>query len=288
MKDFRLLIKAFLLFLFLAGTYCYFDLKSGTDLVKSLFVSSFFGIFMLLGISGIMTAFFERAVLRLVNAAKQGKKPENNKLCAIMGTIEPVKEYLSAPLSAKPCVAYEYNIYHVSQTDGSSKVYDFEGWAVTPCSVKTSFGKIKLLGILDLKDYARQQILNYGNANKYIQSTSFNKSSFKKVKSIKKYLDLFSNTTTETIGEDIRHSDETEASGLILEERCVLSGSHVCAIGKYSTKHNGLIPNATHGIRLLPSNKHDLSKDVKRSMRTQLVISLLFLGFAFMMLILNN
>jgi hypothetical protein len=62
-----------------------------------------------------------------------------------MGTIEPIKECLFAPFSAKPCVAYEYNVYHVSQTDGSSKVYDFEGWAVAPCVVKASFGKVKIL-----------------------------------------------------------------------------------------------------------------------------------------------
>jgi hypothetical protein len=129
--------------------------------------------------------------------------------------------------------------------------------------------------------------LNYGNANKYIQSTPFKNSSLKNVKLIKTYLDQFSNTTTEKLGEDIRHSDDTEASGRILEERCVPSGSRVCAIGKYSTKHNGLIPDSRHRIRLLPSNKHDVSKDVKRSMRSQLIIALLFLGFAFMMLALN-
>ena len=284
MKDVKLLIKAFFLFLFLAGIYLFFELSNGADLVKSLFLSSFFGIFMLIGIAGAITVFLETADLRLVKAAKFKNKPKNNKLCAIIGTIEPVKECLSAPLSTKVCVAYDYNIHHVSQTDGSSRIYDFVGWAVTPCVVKTSLGKMKLLGIFDLKDFARQEILNYGPANKYIQATSFEKSSLKKVKSIEKYLNLFSDITTKKVSEDIRHSDKTEASGLILEERCVLSGIRVCAIGKYSTKHNGLIPKSTHGIRLLPSNKHDVSKDVKRGMITQLVISLLFMGFAFKML----
>ncbi len=242
---------------------------------------------MLLGITGTMTVLFEMAELRLVNGAKLGRRPRDNKLCAIMGTIKPIKETILTPLSAKPCLAYEYNMHHVSPKDGSSKIFDFEGWAVTPSIVKTSFGEVKLLGMFDLKDYTRQQILNYGNANRYIQATSFKKSALKNIKSIKKYMDLFLSIISEKVGEDIQHSDKTEASGLIMEERCVVSESHVCAIGKYSAEHNGLIPDSTRGIRLLPSNKHDISKDVKRSMATHLIMALLFIGFALMILILG-
>lgn len=291
MKDILKLLSFFFVFLLVAGVYFYFT-HTEVGWVGSLVFSILFSIFFLCGCGSIIRAFLERADRRIIVAARRGGLLKDGKRSAVFGSIEPVDEPLRAPLSGELCVAYDYRIYHPREPEdpGSHIVFqkearlgnglstdaveDFQGWALTSSMIHAASGMIGLLGFPDLGTWRWKEHSNYEKANEYIRSTTFEKSSPKNIFSIADYVDAFIKNTTGIVREDIRHSDAQDATGLLLDERSVPVGAHVCAIGRYSAEHNGLVQDHGRGLRLVQGDSEEVSESLKTWSWVRIVLGL--------------
>jgi hypothetical protein len=280
MKTILTLLSFFFVFLLVAGTYFHFA-HTEVEWVPSLVFSILFSTFFLCGCGSIIRAFLERADRRIIVAARRGGLLKDGKRSAVFGSIEPVDEPLRAPLSGEPCVAYDYRIYHPQEPEGpgshiviqkearygdglsTSAVEDFQGWALTSSVIHSASGKIGLLGFPDLGTWRWKEHTHYEKANEYIRLKTFEKSSLKNIVSFGDYVDAFINNTTGIMREDIRHSDAQDATGLSLDERFVPVGAHVCAIGRYSTEHNGLVQDHGRGLRIVQGDSEEVSESLK-------------------------
>ena len=288
MKDILKLLSFLFVFFLVASTYCYFA-HTEMNWFPTIVFSILFSFFFLSGCGAIIEAFLERSDQKIVIDARRGGQLKNGKRGAVFGSIEPVDEPLRAPLSGEPCVAYDYRIYHLREVDfdeiSTDTVDDFTGWALTSSVIHADSGKIRLLGFPDLGTWRWKEYTDYEKADEYIRLTTFEKASLKNILSIGDYIDAFINNTTGIVREDIQSSDTQDTADLILEERFVPVGAHVCAIGEYSTEHDGLLQDQDGRLRLVQGDSEEVSESLKTWSWARIVLGLfmILLSSAFLL-----
>ena len=94
----------------------------------------------------------QRAEVRLLEDARRGIPPEHGKRGAAVGVLQPVTDtVLKAPFSGEPALLYSYSVSRTADyRTGSGKVRTtsvkaYEGEAMAPCEVKTSWGGVRIL-----------------------------------------------------------------------------------------------------------------------------------------------
>ena len=307
MKTNLKLLSFFFVFLLVAGIYFHFA-HTEVGWVPSLIFSILFSTFFLGGCGSIIRAFLEHADRRIIVDGQKGGPLKNGKRSAVFGSIEPVDEPLRAPLSGEPCVAYDYRIYHPWEPEdlgshiviqkearygdglSTSAVEDFTGWALTSSVINSASGKIGLLGFPDIGTWRWKEHTNHERATEYIRLTTFEKASPENIVSFGDYVDAFINNTTGIMREDIRHSDAQDAAGLLLDERLVPVGEHVCAIGRYSAEHNGLVQDHGRGLRIVQGDSEEVSESLKTWSLTRIVLGLfmILISSGFLLLIMGG
>ena len=76
---------------------------------------------------------------------------------------------------------------------------------------------------------------------------------------------------------DIRHSETQDAEGLLLDERWVPVGAHICAIGKYSTEHNGLVQDHGRALRIIPGDSQEVSESLRTWSWKRIILGLIMI-----------
>lgn len=138
-------------------------------------------------------------------------------------------------------------------------------------------GKIRLFGFPDLGAWRWEEHTDHEKADEYIQSTVFERSSLKNIYSLGDYVDAFINNTSGKMREDLRHSDAQNAAELFLDERYVPVGADICAIGKYSAEHKGLVQDHGRGLRIVPGDSEEVSESLKTWSWTRIILGLIMI-----------
>ena len=192
---------------------------------------------------GIGTAYRER---KLLLDAMAGTPPPDNQWAAVSGTIHSMAP-LTAPISGKEAVAYEYKIYrHEQHGKNSSQVTYYEGKALTPSTIASRHGSVRLLAVPAFTDIANEE-LNWTEsvekAKEYVAQTDF-----ELVETGQKRRSKLEDEWVDDDGQyrvDRRHTtdDVDLADDFRFEEKRINQGEQVCAFGLYSRQRGGLIPH---------------------------------------------
>jgi hypothetical protein len=218
---------------------------------------------------GIGTAYRERKTLL---EAMAGAPPADGQWVAVSGTIHSMAA-LTAPISAKEAVAYEYKIYRHERTGKSTtQVTYFEGKALAPSTIATRHGSIRLLSVPSFTDIANENVPwsdAVEHAKAYVASTEFTM-----FDTSKERRNAVEEESTDDDGQyrlDRQHkmSEIDLADDFRFEEKRIGQGEQVCAFGLYSRTRGGLIPhpNWANQTRLMRGD----AKTVAAQLRSRMV-----------------
>jgi hypothetical protein len=212
-----------------------------------------------LAYAAVMTDIRRSGDSRLLQKATQGGLPADGKRSVLIGTIQADDRILRAPFSGAECVAYSYEIYHFVSTASSSgrtgtytKVMDFSGIALAPCTIRTDQGDFRLLAYPFLSGFPGQQYKDQPHresAETYIRTTSFEKTI-----PVLGELTKLNHAMLETGGaikKDWRMTDTPELDQATFEEQVIPPESKVCAFGIYSGERHSLLPDTSSDERSL-------------------------------------
>jgi hypothetical protein len=222
---------------------------------------------------GIGTAYRERKMLL---EAMAGTPPADGQWVGISGTIHSTAP-LTAPLSGERVVAYEYKIHRDERIGkSSSEVVYYEGKALTPSSIATRQGSVRLLCLPALTELEAEPIAQSEaerRAKAYVASTPFTiyDTGTKRVTRLEE-------EWTEDDGQyrnDRQYftRDVDLADGFHFEEKHVRQGVQVCAFGLYSRERGGLIPhpNWAKQTRLMRGDVSSVADQLRRRMRNYFI-----------------
>jgi hypothetical protein len=187
---------------------------------------------------GIATISKERAMLL---GAMVGHPPQDGNWVAVSGTIRSLNP-LRTPITGIAAIAYSYEMYRMERSGKStSKVTYYEGKALTPSTIASKQGAIRLLAVptLDVPPENTQNAMAIANAKQYVDATTFEKSNTQPFGTDKEAAD-----DDGMYRVDKKNSDrEIDVAECMLEERHIKQGEIVCAFGLYSSHRGGLIPH---------------------------------------------
>ncbi|HVG22948.1 MAG TPA: hypothetical protein VND45_02240 [Thermoanaerobaculia bacterium] len=199
---------------------------------------------------GIVAAYRER---KMLVEAVAGTTLPDGKWIAISGPIHSMAP-LTAPLSGRDSVAYEYKISRSERVGrSSSDVPYFEGKALTPSTIATRQGTVRLLAVPSFQDVEPENVppsQALANAREYVMLTEFRMRS-----EDKNAVDEESMDDDGQYRRDRRHSasDVALTEEFRYEEKRIGQGEQVCAFGLYSRQRGGFVPhpNWAHQMRLM-------------------------------------
>ncbi len=174
---------------------------------------------------------------------RPGAKPRDGKRSAIIGTVRHSGASLHSPFTRQPCVAYHYKIVSMA---GEQPKNDYEGFALVSSYIATEDGQVRVMAYPELDipwervkgEEAKQR------ARAFIESTTFTDMRSKGIKGAMAELSDLMADDDGLVHYDHRIEPVTEDLGkCMLEERVLLSGDSVCAIGRYSEEKRALVPN---------------------------------------------
>jgi hypothetical protein len=107
------------------------------------------GLGTLLSVAGVLR---QRKEIRLLGEAELGIPPGDGKRGAAVGTLEPSTEaVLEAPFSGEPALVYAYRVVRMGSMrmpNGkrrTTSIDAYAGEALAPCTIRTSFGAVRML-----------------------------------------------------------------------------------------------------------------------------------------------
>ena len=171
------------LLLYAAFVYGYYLWLGQTFEGKELWIASFIvGLIATLGVGALGNSYYAWRDGAVLSDALIDMPRRDGKRTAVAGTLEPLGQMLTAPLSGKPCVLYEYDVFRqVTRTknDGgteTSKSVDFAGVGKTECIIRSTSSKLRLIGFPDLEPLDEDQLVEKADvlrARQYVQFTAW-------------------------------------------------------------------------------------------------------------------
>ena len=179
---------------------------------------------------------------------RPGAKPRDGKRTAVIGTVRQAGASLHAPFSQKACVAYQYKIVSM---EGENPSTDYEGFALVPSYIATDDAQVRILAYPEL-DIPWERLKGSEvkeRASAFIESTTFTNTRAKTFKEMMAELRALHADDDGSVRYDNRIEPVTDDLGkCMLEERVLLSGDGVCAIGRYSEEKRALVPDGEGGF----------------------------------------
>jgi hypothetical protein len=252
------------------------------DWIGALIVS--FGV--ALGIGALRKARLERRDAALL--ARPESAPQDGKRVAIAGTIEPVGERLTAPLSGQECVVYDYSISHVPKPPAliggtkdsnsqPSEMVDRSGMAMAPSIIRTGPREVRLLAFPAMEGFP-DSVLKDGTierARNYLAATKFKEQSvLNAVEQVAKVIEDRSGK----LRVDWKMTSHQELENSRFNERMVPVGAKACIVGLYSAKENAIVPQAdTGGVSLIRGSREEALEFMRGKGIGSLIAAALFL-----------
>ncbi|MBX7136432.1 MAG: hypothetical protein K1X83_00510 [Oligoflexia bacterium] len=167
---------AFLLLIWIAAGAGYFYFLRTTQYADRWWLPILLGLLfaiVIANLQGILLALKQRGASK-----KSPREWRDGELVGFSGRIQAVRSPLTAPFSGRAAVIVEYDIKHAvrSENNSTDKVSDFMGMLMTPCTVQSSRGQMKMVGFPLLSEsYSEhfEEEAHYARAAKYLLTTAF-------------------------------------------------------------------------------------------------------------------
>lgn len=281
----RLFASLTLLLGLMAGVAAWLDSRYGVEPRDAIGVSIAAGLLAWLSINLVMsagTAWRNRSAIRRGMAGVlPGEGP-----ATIVGVIQSTGPPLRAPLSDTPCVAYTFEVYDSRKRTsgkGPTKVVYCDGVALTPSTILTPAGSVRLLAVPELE--CQDTKLNLESARKrateYARSIPFqaNPPAFGRPEIEKRWNDDDGSYRVER-----RHIDgEVDLTYWRMSERCIETGARVCVFGHYSEAQRAIVPVRTDWskqTRILKGDADRVARQLGASVIRRVLGAVLFAGLA--------
>lgn len=186
---------------------------------------------------------------------RPGVKPRDGKKSAVIGQIRASGASLHAPFTKTPCVAYHYKIISMATENQST---DYEGFALVPSYIATEEGQVRVMAYpeLDVPWERASGIEAKQRAREYIAATNFLNTRGGGIKGLINELKQLLADDDGSIRYDYRIEPVTDdLDSCRLEERVILSGDTVCAVGRYSEERRALVPDPDAGAHAITIRK---------------------------------
>lgn len=181
---------------------------------------------------------------------------------------------LTAPLSKRDCLLYRYEVTHtesrpsrLKSTDVSnnSTIYDAEGFALTPSTIHTASGSLKLLTLVTPK-FKADHIPSDQAVENYREYLS--KASLQGAGSLDMYPSLKNSIISDTGGAiryDLGTGQLNPTDQLYIQEHIVQDGETVAVFGKYSAAVSGIVFDpVAYEVLLYKGSLESMKKDLSR------------------------
>jgi hypothetical protein len=195
---------------------------------------------------------------RVLDATRQTVFRDGQRVVAV-GPITPLGEALKGPFTGKECVAYRYLIDREEKNaDGPpSRIRDYWGMALCPCSIETASGPVRILGWPSLETYV-DVLEDKTPADAYVRATAFRHPATKteRLGSLEEPYEAESDQFHDDVCADGTHDDARwhaevpDFKGRDVSEWRVEIGQVVCATGTYSAALKALMPSGSGTLRL--------------------------------------
>lgn len=223
--------------------------------------------FITLGIGGLRKAWRERG--DLFRLTKADGTLRDGKRIATVGAIEAVDKPLTAPLSGRSCLAYDYEIGHIDEgsalNDGNMKnqsksrteVVDYAGYGLAPSVIRTDWNEVRLLAFPGLERFPRSatKSLSLDRVRDYVAKTRFEQQSL--ISGIGDMNRLLADRSG-SICKDWRMTTHEDLDGSFFREQILPVGAKACVIGRYSEQERGIVPEANvGGVRVIRGSREE-------------------------------
>ncbi|HEX5033333.1 MAG TPA: hypothetical protein VFW62_02530, partial [bacterium] len=224
-----------------------------------------------------------------IRRAEQGLAPEDGKLSAAIGRIEPDGAPFQSPLSGRPCVAYDYKIYHEDPMAAHRPERDdnfYGGLAMCPCSVHAPLGKFRLLGFPMLEHVPPQFRPTNSSRENFAKHAA--QAFFEDARSMKGIWDQLSKVEDILLDDDgalrkdLRLGDDpANWQGVKFREQLVEPGEEVVVLGKYSALRGGFINESKLGTvnDLYPGKPREVMKQIRGNTIFLVLFSIAYFSF---------
>jgi hypothetical protein len=209
---------------------------------------------------------------------------EDGRRVAVHGTLQSESAPLTSPFTRRPCLFYEYTIFHYvsrrSQTDDpTNSITDFTGFRKLPFVLRSSVGDLRLL------DYVSPTVTYSVNAQD--PSAAATAGALVKDRVFEESWERF--LAAKESG-DFRRAGATLDHAERIIEGCLPPGEEICILGKWSSSSMGLqsVGVALGAYTVVRGNPRDARGAIVQRVFKDVLIALLFAAFinafAFLML----
>lgn len=184
---------------------------------------------------------------------RPGVRPRDGKRVAIAGPIRPLGAAAHSPFTKSACVAYHYKITSFAGENPSTA---YEGFMLVPSYVTTEEGQVRIQAWPELDidwEPVRGAELKE-NVRKYLDATSFTNTHAGGLTGMLEEMRKLGTDDDGAIRFDYRMGAAVDdLDKCKIEERGILPGETICAVGRYSEERKALVPDPKalmHGITI--------------------------------------
>lgn len=221
---------------------------------------------------------------KMLMEAMVGTSLVDGEWIAVSGVIRALNP-LHTPISNTPAVAYEYDMYRMERSGKSStKVSYWSGKALTPSTISTKQGAVRLLAVpmMDFSTTEETSEAAFANAERYVEQTTFQTRSMPKDQRV-----TMEDESTDDDGAfrlDKQEGRETvTVRDCNLQEKFIKQGETICAFGLYSAARGGIIPhpNWAQQMRIMRGDAGNVANQIRNRIIKYAITIVVFLGIAY-------
>jgi hypothetical protein len=183
----------------------------------------------------------------MIGRTRAGEPARDGQKISAIGRIVAIGPTLTSPLSRTACIAYKYEIRDAGTEHNTIR---FHGFALTPSAIQTPQGSVRLLAYPDLKvkpQFVPDDVA-LANAQQYIGESDFREFSLQNMgKTFKEMMDAYKDDDG-SIRTDQCIRKDANLQNANFVEWLLRPGDEVCAIGRYSSRRGGIVPNPKSAI----------------------------------------
>lgn len=222
------------------------QVRLGFALASALFLSVGLGSFWSLARGYGSGGASRGAILR---RAQSGERPPDGGAIIATGSVRALSTPLTAPLSGAPCVAYMYRMYSLTRQAGgdASEVPVYWGYASRPFALDGPTGRTRVLAVPQLvsKPQVQDSRAAQARALALVKAASFEEVQWNVLGALGTAFAMVREIFTDEDGESRRDwhraGDESDPSGLLLEETALPLDEEVSVHGIWSAEREAIV-----------------------------------------------
>lgn len=281
-------IIASVVMLGLFGGYLYL-LWGKVEAVPAIILALFGAIGLVMVVSQLKAVLFGSGDKGALKRAEQGLPLQDGEKEAVWGPIEPLAELLTAPLSGRPCVAYEYDVKKPGPGGGDGPAASaIAGFALCPSVIRSSRGDVHLCGFSMLDEFEEKVFVDdvaaEERARDYAARTEFAAMGISKLGSMLSQMDEAMADDDGSVRKDWKMSEEdVSLEGCEMKEKIIAPGETITVVGLWDAARGGIVPKKgarSAIVQIRPGGGLAMVMHAEKRPWATLVFALVWAGFS--------